>query len=235
MNAGAVTVEVHWSRTVSAGSLLGRLTPREADRAAALRTSQARDGIASSLVLARSAVGSWAGVDAGAVELHRRCPACGSRDHGLPSASWRTAPDDLRRRVPPRLSLSRTGGLVVVAMTAGHPLGVDVERAGGVLTGLDGVALASADARPADDGERLRTWVRKEAVLKAAGRGLVVDPRALVLGPATAAPRIEDGPAGVLDRPWSLTDLDPVAGFVGALAVQHAGPVRVELREVPLA
>lgn len=227
-----VAIEVHWAHTVPADELLGALTPGERDRVATIRTAEARDGIASSLLLARTAVGSWAGVTAGSVELHRRCPRCGSRAHGRPSASWRSVPDDARWTAPPHLSLSRTAGTVVVATTRADEVGIDVERpTGRVFDGFDDVVLGADEARAVDGEAQLRTWVRKEAVLKAVGCGLDVDPRSLVLGPGDEPPRIERGPVG----PWHLQDLDPAVGAIGALAVRAAGLVSVRVTQVRLA
>ncbi|KQY44579.1 hypothetical protein ASD18_13850 [Cellulomonas sp. Root137] len=228
----ALPIEVHWAHTVPVDELVGALTPGERDRVGTLRTAEARDGIASSLLLARTAVGSWTGVTAGSVELHRRCPRCGSRAHGRPSASWRSVPDDAHWTAVPHLSLARTAGTVVVVTTRTDEVGIDVERrTDHVFDGFDEVVLAADEARGVDDEARLRTWVRKEAVLKAVGRGLDVDPRSLVLGPGGEPPRIARGPAG----PWHLQDLDPTDGAIGALAVRAAGPVSVRVTQVHLA
>jgi 4'-phosphopantetheinyl transferase len=223
-----MTVEVHWARTVSSAALADALTRGERDRVGTIQNAESRDAIASSLLLARTAVGAWAGVDADSVELDRRCPRCGSRAHGRPSASWR----GMSTSPPPHLSLARTTGTVVVAVTLAGEVGVDVERrTDQVFAGFDDVVVATTEARPVDDEARLRTWVRKEAVLKAIGRGLDVDPRALVLSPGDQPPRIERGPAG----PWHLQDLDPAEGTTGALAVRATSPVSVQVTQVRLA
>ena len=75
------------------------------------------------------------------------------------------------------VSLSRAAGVSVVAVSRSGPVGVDVEvvaRAG--FDGFDGVVLAPGE-RATTPEQRARTWTRKEAVLKAAGLGLTVDPR----------------------------------------------------------
>ena len=88
----ALTVEVHWARTVPVDVLVDALTRGERDRIGDRAAHWARDGIASSLVLARTAVGSWAGV----TRLGELPVAAPLRDrrHGRPSASWRSVPDD---------------------------------------------------------------------------------------------------------------------------------------------
>jgi 4'-phosphopantetheinyl transferase len=171
------------------------------------------DAVASALLLARQAVAEACGVRADAVRLRRRCPRCGSTAHGAP---WAERADD---GPVPRLSMSRTADLVVVAL-AEVPVGVDVERGGGADDALAGVALAAGEPPAAGPGGVLRTWVRKEAVLKAAGTGLGVDPRALRVSDASGRPLVTTtGPAAPPDGTrWWLTDLDLGAGHVAALA-----------------
>ena len=112
------------------------------------------------------------------------------------------------------LSLSRAPGLVVAAVSTAGPVGVDVEPAGGArFPGFEEVA-----AHPREDSrDPTVSWVRKEAVLKATGWGLAIDPRGV---------RIDDGPRLVAwderlpapERCW-LADLPVTEGYVGAVAV----------------
>jgi 4'-phosphopantetheinyl transferase len=112
------------------------------------------------------------------------------------------------------LSLGRAPGLVVVAVSTAGPVGVDVEPAGRAgFPGFEDVA-----AHPQEEGrDPTLTWVRKEAVLKATGWGLAIDPRGV---------RLDDGPRLVswderLPAParcW-LHDLPLTHGYVGAVAV----------------
>jgi 4'-phosphopantetheinyl transferase len=181
-----------------------------------------RDAVASAVLLARRAVAEACGVQPGAVRLRRRCPRCGSTGHGAP---WAERSDD---GPVPRLSMSRTTDLVVVAL-AGFPVGVDVERAGGADDALAdetlaGVALAEGEQPAAGPDGVLRSWVRKEAVLKATGTGLSVDPRALRVSDAAGHPLVTAaGPVAPPDGArWWLTDLDLGAGHVAALAAALA-------------
>lgn len=79
------------------------------------------------------------------------CHSCGSDRHGKPQV---VVPEG---NVPLHVSLSRSGGLTVVAVTDAGAIGVDVE----------------AD-RP--DVEDLTSWVRTESLVKATGHGLTIDP-----------------------------------------------------------
>lgn len=69
----------------------------------------------------------------------------------------------------------------------------------------------------------LRCWTRKEAYLKAIGYGLSIPmPRlqvGLSKGSMDGVPVVDTG--GPERGPWSLYDLTPAAGFLGALATAH--------------
>lgn len=97
--------------------------------------------------------------------LTRRCRECGGA-HGRPTlpTAW--------------VSVARTPVLVAAAATSAGHVGIDVELARRTaFDGFDQVVLAPGEA----DGPpevRARTWARKEAALKADGRGLDVDLRA---------------------------------------------------------
>ena len=136
--------------------------------------------------------------------IGRRCARCGGGGHGQPYVDGD----------PVHLSLSRAPGLVVAAVSTAGPVGVDAEPAGSArFPGFEEVA-----AHPQEDGrDPTVTWVRKEALLKATGWGLAIDPRGV---------RLEDGPRLVSwdarlpapDRCW-LEDLPLTEGYVGAVAV----------------
>ena len=108
------------------------------------------------------------------LNITRRCPGCGSTDHGrtvLPGMS---------------LSLSRSHGMVMAAVgPASASVGADVERVPpGLFDGFDNYVLdprATAIMDKSDVPSRMRQWVAKEAVLKAAGLGLSIPPSAVSL------------------------------------------------------
>ncbi|WP_217614018.1 4'-phosphopantetheinyl transferase superfamily protein [Cellulomonas sp. GbtcB1] len=225
-------IRVRRSGVVPAAVLRRRLTPDEharLDRAAPAD----RAAVASVLLLARRAVAEACGVEPDAVRVRRRCPRCGSAAHGVPVA------DRADGGPVPHVSLTRRGDLVVVALSDDGPVGVDVEpvrrtegdpRDGAGVRARGGDDLARvvlAPGEPPATGPHglLRTWARTEAVLKAAGTGLAVDPRALRVSDAAGRPevRVVDPAAGAALAPapgtrWWLTDLDAGADHIAALA-----------------
>jgi len=74
--------------------------------------------------------------------LHHLCPTCGDLTHGQPSYD-----------APVAVSIARAGDLVVVALSLGGPVGVDVTP----------------------NGPGARAWARTEALAKARGTGIVLD------------------------------------------------------------
>jgi 4'-phosphopantetheinyl transferase len=108
--------------------------------------------------LLRELAGELLGVDPAAVPLSAPCPDCG-REHGRP----RIIGSDLR------VSLSHGADAVVTAAVGGARVGIDVESATAVV----------ADLAPLIPHPTLVGWTRIEAVLKADGRGLRVDPGAV--------------------------------------------------------
>lgn len=158
--------------------------------------------------LVRRLLGELLERDPAGLTFERRCTTCGSDLHGKPSLV--DLPDW-------HFSLSYTASLAVVAVAEDVEVGVDTED----LTDADFEGFAEAtlarDEVPGLDGltgrdllvARARVWARKEAVLKATGHGLVVDPsEVLVSGPldppALVAWRAEEpAPPAV-----ALVDLD---------------------------
>jgi 4'-phosphopantetheinyl transferase len=105
------------------------------------------------------------------IVLVHECPRCGSDTHGRPLLVATAA-----ARHPAYVSLARAGDLSVAAITDAGPVGVDVEAEGAAdFAGFADVALHPGE-RGTTDSDPTRAWVRKEALLKAYGLGLAVDP-----------------------------------------------------------
>jgi len=141
-----------------------------------------------------------------------------------------------------RFNLSHTRGLLAVAVTRGHDVGVDVEQ---VARRDDGVAerffapeeAAEVRAAPVPERDRLfaRFWTLKEAYIKAHGDGLSIPLASFrfELGdPVRIAFRDPDGGD---PREWWFHWRDPSPEHALAVAVRSGGPVAVEWLTVGLA
>ena len=178
------------AREVAVRRIVVRVLPRgasaEADRA-----------------LLPSAVAELLGIDPSAVTVLRRCENCGGDDHGRPVVAGPAHP-------PVWASLSRAGGLVAVAATSLGPVGIDIESLERVATaGFDDVAFSATERESlrtcADPTlRRAQLWSAKEAVLKARGTGLRVDPREVDAGNPAHGIRVEG--------------IEVPAGYAGSLA-----------------
>ncbi len=235
-SASALVVRVRYAVVRPSGEIAWRLLVGERERVARAPVRE-RDAVACALLLARLAAAEACGLPAGDVRVDRRCPRCGSTAHGVPRV----------RRADggpvPFLSSSRGTDLVVVAVADVGPVGVDVERTDADPHGrTTAVSLAPGERPGAGPDGWLRTWVRKEAVLKAAGTGLTVDPRSFRVSDGAGRPAVTGHvPPPSAGARWWLADLDPGPDHRAALALARpAGPAaaawtpRVEPAEVVL-
>ena len=123
-----------------------------------------------------------------------------------------------------RVNLAHSGEVALVAVGRGRDIGVDVEvlREGTEKWSLVRHALtaderARLQALPVSQrsGAFLQVWTRKEALLKAVGVGLSVDPQLIELDGASV---VSVPPALGEPSDWTLADV-PVPGYAAALAV----------------
>jgi 4'-phosphopantetheinyl transferase len=149
---------------------------------------------------------------------------------GKPALAGPTGSVDLQ------FSVSHSSDLAAYALTAGAPVGVDVERLRAV--DLEMVAERTFSRRECAalrglPGELRPTgffncWTRKEAYIKALGEGLSysLDRFSVSLAPGVPArlESVDDAPAHV--ESWTLEALPVPAGFAGAV-VMGARPARV--------
>ncbi len=125
-----------------------------------------------------------------------------------------------------RFSISHSSATTVVALAWGREVGVDVEFLGrdvtgwtmwpGVLTTAELERLPTAAS--ARNAHLLRAWVAKEAILKASGVGLALDPQEIELGARgelLVVPRV----LGRADS-WSIATFW-FGTFVGAVAASE--------------
>ncbi|WP_328451089.1 4'-phosphopantetheinyl transferase superfamily protein [Streptomyces sp. NBC_00386] len=183
------------------------------DRARRRRILRAadRNRFLAAWVLARLVLGERLGRDPGALGFDRTCAHCGDTGHGKPVVEAAGPGLDF--------SLSHAGGLAVVAVSD-RSVGLDVEDATAGERPLVTALTERERAICLDYADFARLWTRKEAVLKAVGKGLAVHPgRIEVLGSTLLALPEE------LGRPedYTLRDLPLPAPYVGSLAVLGPG------------
>jgi 4'-phosphopantetheinyl transferase len=181
----------------------------ERGRADAFRRAEDRVRFTLGAVVLRMAAAEETGTAPDEVTVRRDCPRCGA-PHGRPELPGTGL----------HASVSHSGDRVAVAVTRLAPVGVDVEE---ILPDVDVAAIVGpvlGTAPPEDLAGFHVVWCRKEAVVKATGDGLRVDPRTVRVSPAAEPARLVSYP----DRPGlevTLTDLRPGPGYAGALAVLH--------------
>ncbi|WP_370894053.1 4'-phosphopantetheinyl transferase superfamily protein [Janibacter sp. GXQ6167] len=206
-------------------SLLAVLDASEVERADRKREPSP---YISAHALMRRAIGATLEVDPRGLRFERRCATCGSDRHGKPHIVDR--PDW-------SFSLSYTGRAAVVALSPDGEVGVDVEEiAEADFGGFDQVTLAASELDAFADltGEallvaRAQVWARKEAILKATGHGLVVDPTEVVVtGPLEPAALVDWQADPEPPQAVALSDLERVPeGHRAAVAVLAEGPIEV--------
>lgn len=127
-----------------------------------------------------------------------------------------------RRDEPPHYNLSHCGGLALLAIAA-VPVGVDLETR--IVAARPALAAKLLDDTERQFWERLDAatavealtiaWVRKEAVLKAAGLGLRFGLRRLSVGWEEGGAQVDLGAPGR----WQVNDVEVQAGYRAAVAL----------------
>jgi 4'-phosphopantetheinyl transferase len=172
--------------------------------------------------LLRRILGEYLGLDPGGV---RFC----YNPYGKPALAGEPEPGEDALR----FNVSHSGSLVLYAVTRGREVGVDLET---IRPEFAGEPIAErffspgevAALRAVAPEARIRAffdcWTRKEAYIKARGKGLSLPLDSFEVSLAPGAPpallATHDDPAEA--RRWSLFGLEPGPGYVGALVV--AGP-----------
>ena len=150
---------------------------------------------------------------------------------GKPALAGLPGPVDLQ------FSVSHSSDLAAYALTAGAPVGVDVERLR-AIDQLERIAERTFSHRECTallglPGELrpmgfFNCWTRKEAYIKALGEGLSypLDRFSVSLAPGVPArlESVDDAPAHV--ESWTLEALPVPSGFAGAVVI-GARPARV--------
>lgn len=208
--------------------LLDLLDAGERDRAARRRDP---NPFVTAHALLRHLVSDETGADPRSLAFEKRCATCGTDRHGKPHV---VGMRDIF------VSVSYGEHMAVAAVTRLGQVGVDVEdlesadfEGFGSVT-LDGTEEAALEALDGDEllAARALVWARKEAVLKATGHGLVVDPSQVVVSaPDAPAALVEWKAAQHPPGPTRLADLDVGAtDHRAAVAVLTSRPLSVRVQ-----
>jgi 4'-phosphopantetheinyl transferase len=133
-----------------------------------------------------------------------------------------------------RFNMSHSHGIALYALNEGHDIGVDVEYMRADFTSDDiarrffsRVEVESLCGLPTEErvASFFRCWTRKEAYIKATGRGLSqpLDGFDVTLAPGESAALLRTD-AGAHEH-WSMANIEVGPGYAGALAVE--GPITV--------
>lgn len=155
----------------------------------------------------RQAAGGLLGIGAGEVEVERT-----AFGRPLPRGLERTRAD---------LSCTHTAGLVGLVVGRGIRVGIDLERTAGASTddrmapAVEGIGGSAIDLVPDRTERLLFAWCLLEALLKADGRGMHLEPSMV-----TAEIRLLWGwnPARVAGTGWWVRRIETPPGYIGAVA-----------------
>jgi len=230
--------EVWWAHTSTADDRLLRLLDEdEQARNVRFRHQADRDRHLLGRAMARLVLADRAGCPPEKVAFDLRCRSCEEKER----TGARPGDDSPHGKPHPagpargwEISVSHSGEWVVLAVTEGVPVGVDVERVSQArdLEGLAGYTLAAPERevweRVAPDdrvGAFFRYWARKEALLKATGLGLSGGLRRVLVSPPHEAAALVDWEGGGGPVAAALTDLACAEGYRSALAALAPGPL----------
>jgi 4'-phosphopantetheinyl transferase len=176
-------------------------------------------------VLAKTVTAERLGLAVEDVSFDATCDDCG-KPHGRPRVPG----------APLMLSISHSGDLIGVAATAGTPVGLDVETATRRADdSLIEYALSPAE-RAAVSGllpEQRTTafftyWTRKEAVMKATGKGLKIPLQSITFsGHDEEARLVFSGDAALDPARTRLVDLKAAEGYRAAVALLTSDEISV--------
>ena len=210
-------VSVTWGTTLHGPELYAATQLLDADerrRAGALSDLQAQRRFVSAHAMLRILVGQRIDLDPHLLTF----TPCGA--YGKPELVYRP------HRV--HVNLASAGDRVVCAVTEHGPVGVDVESHSVIADAnrfgaLDRILLTPAERRVLGEiGDRVssltRWWVRKEAVLKASGEGLTVEPTTLQMSAPDEEPRLLGWRGRSVPALW-MSDLDVGTGYEAAVVV----------------
>ncbi|MFC4081646.1 4'-phosphopantetheinyl transferase family protein [Amycolatopsis samaneae] len=211
-------IAVRWSRPLpNEERFLRLLDDVELGRHAAYRQEADKQRFLTGRMLAKTLAAERLGLDVEAVRFDATCEDCG-KPHGRP----RVPGSDLT------LTISHSGDLIGVAATDGVPIGLDVETAGRRADeSLIDYALTPAEQKAVSEltaEERSAAffvyWTRKEAVMKATGKGLKIPLQSITFSGHDEPARLVSSAHPALDPARTrLADLTAAEGYRAAVAV----------------
>jgi 4'-phosphopantetheinyl transferase len=191
----------------------GLLSTGELDRAARYRRNEDRDSFLASHGVLRFLAAAYVGVDQQDLQF-----AIGA--HGKPRLEPASGVD---------FNLAHSGDLIALAFVRRRPLGIDIEQTR-TYAQLSETACRFLCAEEAEEvasmdvGEQtralVRTWTRKEAIVKATGEGLsmALDGFRVAVLPHEHPAVVHFGGDRNAAKEWILTDLPVPEGYAGSLA-----------------
>ncbi|HKS45241.1 MAG TPA: 4'-phosphopantetheinyl transferase superfamily protein [Amycolatopsis sp.] len=177
-------------------------------------------------VLAKTVVGELLGRAPESVTFDATCDDCG-KPHGRPRIDGVT------------FSISHSGQRIGLAVTSEAPVGLDVETADRkAADSLISYALNETEQQDlaglgAEERVRafFRYWTRKEALMKATGRGLKIPLQSITLsGPGEPARLVASADSSLAPETTQLADLEPGDGYRAAVAILAADEIKVTER-----
>ncbi|GAB3717747.1 4'-phosphopantetheinyl transferase superfamily protein [Amycolatopsis oliviviridis] len=183
-------------------------------------------------VLAKTVAAERLGLAVEAVKFDATCEDCG-KPHGRPRVPG----------APLMLSISHSGDLIGVAATAGTPVGLDVETATRrAEDSLMEYALTPAEQAAISgllEAERATAfftyWTRKEAVMKATGKGLKIPLQSITFSAYDEEARLVRSSHAALDPDRTrLADLKATEGYRAAVALITSDDISVTEDFTPL-
>lgn len=222
--------DVWWARPAAeTPGLYGLLDEVERGRYAGYRREADKLRFLTGRALIRGVVAAELGIAPGDVVLDSSCFDCG-KPHGKPKIVGSTL----------EVSISHSGDWVALAMTEGAPVGIDVEEVRDAeVDGLAGICFSPAELTtfkglPEEDrrGAFFTYWARKEAVLKATGKGMWVVMNKLTLTGHDEPPRVVTSESAEVDvEAAQMVDLDRGPGYRACMAVFADTAPKVEEHE----
>lgn len=222
--------DVWWAHPAAeTPGLFGLLDEVERGRYAGYRREADKLRFLTGRALIRGVVATELGVAPAEVTLDSSCFECG-KPHGKPKVVGSTL----------EVSISHSGDWVALAMTEGAPVGIDVEEVRDAeVDGLAGICFSPGELttfKSVPEGDRqgafFTYWARKEAVLKATGKGMWVVMNKLTLTAHDEPPRVVDSQSSEVDiTAVQMVDLDRGPGYRACMAAFGDDTPKVEEHE----